>query len=194
MSERERNALKRAVADVVDVDPLTVAHPATTQTQSSNGNVSVLIDEGGPMSGMSDVPCSYGMPGIQCKVPQGTRARVSHDNGDPRKRRFGEYDYGCPVTEILMAHTTALPAKEAARNGDPCGGGSLSFIPTPPAAGIPTGGVLLYTPQPSIENPSPIPIPFLSFVGPVLITQLTPGPLPLGGNITGGSSVVKIGG
>ena len=194
MSDREREALKRAVRSVVEDDALMVAHPATIQTQSLNGNVSVVLDDGGPMPGASDVPCVYGLPGTSCKVPQGTRARVEFDNGDRRKRTFGGYDAGCPVTEIVIADAPALPAKEAARNGDPIGGGSLSFIPTPPAAGIPTGGVLLYTPQPSIETPSPVPIPFLSFVGPVLITQLTPGPLPLGGNITGGSSVVKIGG
>ena len=194
MSDRAREALKRAVGDVIEVDPLTVSHPATTQTQGADGNVSVVFDDNGPMTGASDVPCVYGLPGTTCKIPQGTRARVEFDNGDPRKRTFGGYDAGCPVTEIVIADSTALPAKEAARNGDPTGGGTLSFVPTPPALGVPTGGVLLYTPQPSIETPSPVPIPFLSFVGPVLITQLTPGPLPLGGNITGGSSVVKIGG
>jgi hypothetical protein len=194
MGEREREAFERAVKSVTDVDPLVVSHPATTQTQAINGNVSVQLDDGGPMLGASDVPCVYGLPGTTCKVPQGTRGRIAHDNGDPRKRRFSEYDAGCPVTEIVIADSVALPAKEAARNGDPTGGGSFSFIATPPVMGIPTGGVLLYTPQPSIETPSPVPIPFLSFIGPVAITQLTPGPLPINGNITGGSSVVKIGG
>ena len=192
MSERERNALQRAVESVAVIDALTVAHSATVQTQDINGNVSIAIDDGGPMPGASDVPCVYGLPGTVCKVPQGTRARVSFDNGDPRKRTFGGYDAGCPVDEINIAEASSTQG--AARNGDSIGGGALSFVPTPPAAGVPTGGVMLYTPQPSIENPSPIPIPFLSFVGPVLITQLTPGPLPIGGNITGGSSVVKIGG
>jgi len=192
MSERERDALKHALSSVAEVDPMVAQHPATTQTQGADGNVSVVFDDGGPMTGASNVPCVYGLPGAVCKVPQGTRARVEFDNGDPRKRTFGGYDAGCPVTEINLADASSTQG--AARNGDPCGGGSLSFVPTPPAAGIPTGGILFYTPQPSIETPSPVPIPFLSFVGPVLITQLTPGPLPINGNITGGSTIVKIGG
>jgi hypothetical protein len=194
MSDRERDALERAVKNVIGIEPLTVTHPATVQTQSTNGDVAVQIDDGGPMPGASEVPCVYGLPGVVCKVPQGTRARLSFDNGDPRKRTFGEYDAGCPVDEIVIADTPSLPAKPVSREGDSCGSGFFSFVPTPPVGPTPTGGILFYTAQPSAENPNPTPTPFLSFVGPIAITQLTPGPLPLGGNITGGSSVVKIGG
>lgn len=195
MSERERDAFERAVKSVAAVDPLTVAHPATTQTQSINGNVSIQIDEGGPMPGASDVPCVYGLPGTTCKVPQGTRARMSFDNGDPRKRTFGTYDAGCPVTEINFAGASS--GQGAARNGDSVGGGSLTWVQGPPAAGIPTGGVLTYLAFPSIANPTPTPIVWL-VAGPIVITQVSPlsatPTMQLGGAIDGGSSVVKIGG
>lgn len=192
MSDRERDALERAVKNVVGTNPLTVPHPATVQTQSGD-NVSVQIDDGGPMPGASEVPCVYGLPGVVCKVPQGARARIVFDNGDPRKRTFGGYDAGCPVTEVNLA--SASPSQGAARNGDPIGGGLLSVVPNPPLPGpIPNGGTIFYTPQPTDETPNPTPIAWISIVGPVQITQLTPGPLPIGGNITGGSSVVKIGG
>lgn len=195
MSERERNALQRAVESVAVIDVLTVAHPATVQTQDINGNVSVIIDDDGPIPGASDVPCVYGLPGTTCKVPQGTRARVEFDNGDPRKRTFGGYDAGCPVTEIVITSPGARPAKPVAREGDPTGQGTLSFVPNPPLPGpIPNGGTIFYTPQPTSPDEASTPIPWLSIVGPVQITQLTPGPLPLGGNITGGSTIVKIGG
>ena len=195
MSDRAREAFKRAVGDVVEVDPSTVAHPATTQTQGIDGNVSVVFDDGGPMTGASDVQCVYGLPGVTCKVPQGTRARVEFDNGDPRKRTFGGYDAGCPVTEIVITSPGARSAKPVARQGDSTGVGLLSFVPNPPLPGpIPNGGTIFYTPQPTSPDQASTPIPWLSIVGPVQITQLTPGPLPIGGNITSGSTIVKIGG
>jgi hypothetical protein len=193
MSDRAKEAFRRAVDNVSEIDPLSVAHPATVQTQGIDGKVSVVIDEGGPMPGVSEVPDVYGLPGTRCKVPQGTRGRISHDNGDPRKRTFGTYDRDAPVTEINFANASI--DQGAARNGDSCGVGFLSVIPNPPLPGpIPNGGTIFYTPQPTEATPNPTPIPWLSITGPVLIVQLTPGPLPIGGNITGGSSVVKIGG
>jgi hypothetical protein len=196
MSDRAKEAFRRAVDNVSEIDPLSVAHPATVQTQGVDGMVSVVIDEGGPMPGASDVPDVYGLPGTRCKVPQGTRGRISHDNGDPRKRTFGTYDRDAPVTEINFANASINQG--AARNGDSVGGGSLVWVQGPVIPpGVPSGGALTYTPFPSVANPNPTPIVWL-ISGPIIITQISPpSPTPtmqLGGAIDGGSSVVKIGG
>ncbi len=193
MADRERDSFKAAVESVIPMPALGYAHPSSVQTQDVDGRVSVDIDNGTPMAGASGVDVVYGLPLTVCKLRKGTRGRTCFDGGDPRKRVFTAFDSGTPCDEINIADATATQG--AARNGDPCGVGQFSFVQTPPLPGpIPTGGTLFYTPQPTIEQPSPVPIPWLSFVGPIAITQLTPGPLPVTGNITGGSSVVKIGG
>lgn len=196
MSERERDALTRAVTSVMPLPALGYQHPATVQTQSIvDGNVSVSIEDGGPLPGASDVPCVYGLPGVECKMPQGTRARIEFDNGDPRRRTFGAYDAGCPVTEIKIAAPN--DSQKAARAGDTVLGSELTWEALPPAGMVPTGGILtLRTPQPA-GSPE-IGITQWLVTGPVTITQIFPPSespaMKFDGIISGGSSVVKIGG
>lgn len=200
MSDRERTALQKAIDANTDEPYRSRSHPATIRAEG-NGTVDVDFEDGGPGPRASSVRKVYGVPGIRCELAMGTRCRVSYDNGDPRKRiacGFDEQSATAPLDVASINIANANDSQGAARNGDDVGGGSLVWVQGPPGpGGIPTGGVLTYTPFPSIANPTPTPIVW-AVVGPILITQLSPASatptMALGGAINGGSSIVKIGG
>lgn len=191
MGEREQDALRSAIESVTPIVHLSNMHPASVQTQSEDGRVSVDIEDGGPMSGASNVPDVYGLPHVRCKLSQGARGRVAFDNGDPRKRTFGTFDAGTPADEINIGD--AQSTQGAARIGDKCSAGRLFWVPSPPANGIPTGGTIFYQAPTSDPNAAAPPIPWLIIVGPVAGVE-PDGPLDLVAHIHEGSSLVKIGG
>lgn len=209
MSDRETEALRKAVETVTPDPALSRVHPAIVRSQSG-ASVDIDIEEGGPAPRASGVELVSGIPGVFFRVKGNTRLRIAYDNGDPRKRiatHFDMYppqnipDSPFPTPEIPVEEINFCDAGDlqgAARNTDPIAAGSLTWTPTPPAGGIPTGGVLTYTPFPSADDPSPMPTVW-SVVGPVVITQVSPNPggpvsMSLLGAIRNGSSIVKIGG
>jgi hypothetical protein len=210
MSDREREAFRKAVETVAPDPALDRTFPAVVRGQRSDGTLDVDFEEGGPQPRASGVEPVYGLPATSCRFKADARLHVAYKAGDPRKRvatRYGSYppvlvpDSGIelpeiPVEEINIAHASSTQG--AARQGDPIAAGSITWAPTPPAAGIPTGGVLTYTAFPSADNPTPTPTVW-SVVGPIVITQVSPNPggpvsIDLAGAIRGGSAIVKIGG
>lgn len=194
MSDRERNALKRAIEELTPPSALGYGHPASVQRQDLVGNVDVDLDTGGPMPGASGVVVAYGLPSTRCKLRKDTRARVCFDNGDARRRVFNSFDAGTPCDEINIANATE--SQGAARVGDTVFCGTLSWEPTPPAGMVPTGGVLTY--QSNGSGPNEVTLIQWAIVGPIAITQIFPPSstpsIGLRGVINSGSLVVKIGG
>jgi hypothetical protein len=204
MTDREQEAFDAAIHAVTGAAiDMSRPHPAVVREQSTDGTVGVDIVEGGPLPRASGVAPVYGLPATRCTFnpsaePQG---RLEFDNGDPRKRTLGNFDshtsgQPMPVSEINIADATAN--QDAARRGDPAGGGSLVWVQNPPGpGGVPTGGTLTYTPFPSVSNPNPTPTVWLA-VGIITITQVSPPSatptMTFSGAIDGGSSIVKIGG
>lgn len=212
MSDRERNALRIGVEAVVPDPALSRVHPAVVRGQRADGTLDVDLDEGGPAPRMSGVEPVYGLPATFCRLKTDARLHVAYKAGDPRKRIATHFPFyppqsigDGPVVDLpevpvdLINICNATDNQGAARKGDDVGGGTLTWTPTPPAGGIPTGGVLAYTPFPTPQNPLPTPQTW-SVVGPIVITELTPTPgnatptITMGGAITGGSAIVKIGG
>lgn len=210
--ERVRDAMAKAVEAVTPDPALSRHHPAEIRSTRADRTVDVDLADGGPMPRASGASVVYGLPAVHCVFRDGARGRLAFDNGDPRRRFFGSFDSfppvldpegpivppNLPVDEINICG--AQSNQGAARNGDEVSSGTLTWAPTPPVGGIPTGGILTYTPAPSLLNPVPIPT-VLSVVGPIVITQVSPPPdvpgtvsIQLAGAISGGSSVVKIGG
>lgn len=209
MSDRETEALREAVNTVVPNPALSRVHPAVVREQSGAA-VGVDIEDGGPAPRASGVELVYGIPGVFCRIRPGARLRIAYDNGDPRKRiatHFDSYppqlipDDPTPIPEVPVTEINFCNAEDqqnAARRQDQIAAGSLSWTPTPVVGGIPTGGVLTYTPFPSLSDPAPQPTVW-SVVGPVVITQVSPNPggpvtMSLFGAIRSGSAIVKIGG
>jgi hypothetical protein len=193
--DNERDAFKTAVENVLPAIALSRSHPATVQTEDIDGRVSVQFDNGGPLPGASGVDRVYGLPGCVCSVPQGTRARIEFDNGNPCKRTFGTYDAGCPVTKIEIA--TPSIDQLAARKGDTTTAGTLSWEQLPFVMGLPVGGILTLS-SPLISGSPEIGIVQWLVAGPIVITQANPPSsspsMELKGVITSGSTIVKIGG
>ena len=204
MSDALRAALSSAVESVTPDHALSRCHPGTIATQDGQ-TVDLIIEDDGPVPNASSNRLVYGLPGVSCSIKTGERVRMQYENGDPRKPIACGFDpfvrdnelpvQNPPVTEINFCG--AASNQGAARNGDSVGGGSLVWVPTPPAGPVPTGGTLTYTAFPSLDNPTPTPI-IWSVVGAIVITQISPPSavptMTIGGAISGGSAIVKIGG
>jgi hypothetical protein len=164
----------------------------------------VDLDDAAPVQGASKVPVYYGIPGVQCKHKPGSRARMGFEAGDERKRYVSFFDpfppqksdpeappleFDSPVEEITLVGGT----NGAARVDDAADAGTLTWIPSPPAGGIPTGGTLQYHP-PAQGGRYPTPVQWV-VAGPIALTPDAAAgfTIAITAVIREGSAIVKIG-
>lgn len=208
MTDREHQALDDAVNAIVGADiELSRLHPAVFRKQNSDDTVDVDLDDGGPWPRASRVEPKFGLPATRVRFAEGARMRIAHDNGDPRKRIALAYDQyppqftdaeipdpPPPVLEINIAGANA--EQKAARKTDPTSNGAIIFrqVPAGPG-GVPTTLTISHRSVSGAETP------IISVVLPGPAVILSPDPLEptaaimnLPGEITDGSSIVKIGG
>jgi hypothetical protein len=209
MSDREREAFRKAVETVAPAPALDRVHPAIVRNQRDDGTLDVDFEEGGPQPRASGVEPTYGLPGVFCRFAADARLHVAYKAGDPRKRiatHYGSYPPvvnpelvaipNLPVVEINLCNAT--DQQSAARKNDATNTGKILFMQTPVGpGGVPSTLTISY------QNAAGATVPVLTFPipGPALMLALDPdfpdpttAVIPLAGVITGGSTIVKIGG
>lgn len=133
-----RALFERAVRSALRELPYLAHYPATVVRQTAAGLE--LQPDSPAMAGTPPLAPVYGLPGVRCEVPEGSRVGVAFEAGSEREGRAVGWEEGTPAREIEIEASDEIRMGEGAtlgvvRTTDLGEGGSF----------VPTGTGLAYT-------------------------------------------------